>query len=1082
MNDNLSGYQAPRGKAGVALLWPAEISKHVKKLPDGNERIQALEVTTAERPLCIVNTYMPTFGSASVEKFAEHLDIIHNIIDIYSTTHKIIICGDFNGSLLASRKNAHDKLLKQFVTEHYLRIGPNMKENSTFHGYGGSSSQIDYIFSTEESLVQHTEVVEKSALNLSTHVQVKTTIDICIDQPTTNMKTQLPCIHKFHWDKADFDSYESAITDQLDPNITEHNPEKAVELLTILLLKVSKQSVPNRVIKLKGHSFKLSPKTRQLMSTSKQYHYLWKNAGRPDPEHPLSTQRKEAKYNLRRQQRQDFATARDNLYLEIMQRPTDKLFHQLIRRARSSKQTQSCTLNVNGSELTDPDAQRSAFALYYEDLAVPKDHPNFEHDMLTLNDLQYEALIDINNNNNNEPNKPFTEHEIQQSIRVLNSGKSPDESHISAEHFKYAGASIIPCITKIFNKILATGQIPNVFKSGLINPIHKKGKDSSYMDNYRGITVSSIFGKLFEAALLNRISDANANQSELQYGFTKGLSPTMASLLVSEAIVDAKRDGRPLFIATLDTQKAFDVVHHRILLNKLYSQGITGALWSTVNSMYTGLSAKVKWQGDISSSFPIKQGVRQGGLLSTSLYKLYINSLLTDLEQHSLGKRIGTTYVGCPTVADDVLLMSEDASEFQSMLNIAYAYSQEHRYIIHPNKSIAITRIPTTQTKSLSTDWFLGTSDLPIEPTATHLGLVRCAKNENNINIDHRISVARRTLYSLMKSGVHGSNGLNPTTSYRIYQMYVLPRLLYSTEVLPLKQYQLSKLSKFHTDTLRNIQSLPLRTSRSAVLLLVGAAPLEAEIHKRQLSLIFAATKGNNSVLREVASRQTLFKDYIPDSFFATVSQTLERYRLPSVNDLTQSNISRSEWKLMTKKAVHNHWSNELRLDIEQKSTMENCNTDILRIGRAHPTWDTVKPNTSDVKKGIIKARILTGTYMLQTTKVKFNKAEIDPRCPMCRLEDEDLSHMLTRCPALDASRREPIGWIRNCIKRNYGNDVWNTLANRQLLTSLIIDCGVLRTSGILPPNPDVMRNIETYSRLLCYRLHVRRLHTLQNN
>ncbi len=67
------------------------------------------------------------------------------------------------------------------------------------------------------------------------------------------------------------------------------------------------------------------------------------------------------------------------------------------------------------------------------------------------------------------------------------------------------------------------------------------------------------------------------------------------------------------------------------------------------------------------------------------------------------------------------------------------------------------------------------------------------------------------------------------------------------------------------------------------------------------------------------------------------------------------------------KKQYNNHWSNELRLDIEQKSTMENCNTDILRIGdeRTRP-WDTVKPNTSDVKKGIIKARILTGTYMLQ--------------------------------------------------------------------------------------------------------------------
>ena len=133
------------------------------------------------------------------------------------------------------------------------------------------------------------------------------------------------------------------------------------------------------------------------------------------------------------------------------------------------------------------------------------------------------------------------------------------------------------------------------------------------------------------------------------------------------------------------------------------------------------------------------------------------------------------------------------------------------------------------------------------------------------------------------------------------------------------------------------------------------------------------------------------------------------------------------------KKAVHNHWSNELRMDIEQRSTMQNCNTDILLIGRSHPIWDTVKPNTSDVKRGIIKARILTGTYMLQTTKVKFNITKIDPKCPICRLENIDLGHMLFRCPSLGAARRGPIGWIRNCIKRYHGNDVdvCVTLANR---------------------------------------------------
>ena len=73
-----------------------------------------------------------------------------------------------------------------------------------------------------------------------------------------------------------------------------------------------------------------------------------------------------------------------------------------------------------------------------------------------------------------------------------------------------------------------------------------------------------------------------------------------------------------------------------------------------------------------------------------------------------------------------------------------------------------------------------------MEPKLTHLGLLRAEKGKFTLNISERISVAHRTLYALIKTGVHGSNGLNPRISYRIYQVYVIPRLLYSLDVMSL--------------------------------------------------------------------------------------------------------------------------------------------------------------------------------------------------------------------------------------------------------------------------------------------------------
>jgi hypothetical protein len=45
-------------------------------------------------------------------------------------------------------------------------------------------------------------------------------------------------------------------------------------------------------------------------------------------------------------------------------------------------------------------------------------------------------------------------------------------------------------------------------------------------------------------------------------------------------------------------------------------------------------------------------------------------------------------------------------------------------------------------------------------------------------------------------------NGLNPKVSFKIYQCYVLPRLLYGLEILPLSKTHLDMLNKFHTPVL----------------------------------------------------------------------------------------------------------------------------------------------------------------------------------------------------------------------------------------------------------------------------------------
>ena len=82
--------------------------------------------------------------------------------------------------------------------------------------------------------------------------------------------------------------------------------------------------------------------------------------------------------------------------------------------------------------------------------------------------------------------------------------------------------------------------------------------------------------------------------------------------------------------------------------------------------------------------------------------------------------------------------------------------------------------------------WTLGDTQIHSSEGTTHQGLKCTMSGECEININERIKSARRTKYSLMNSRYHGTNGLSPMTSFQIYKTYVLPRLLYGLEILPL--------------------------------------------------------------------------------------------------------------------------------------------------------------------------------------------------------------------------------------------------------------------------------------------------------
>lgn len=1078
--DNLTGDRLPRGKAGVAIAWPKEWSSKVNKLDCGNERVIAIELD-AECKILIISVYLPT-NYSTVDSFSDYrecLDILHDIMTKYALSHKIVIAGDFNGTLLQPRPyNKHDTILAQFIAEHSLYVTEKSDKPTFIHHSGASSSQIDYIVSSDSRLVSESIIVEGAGLNLSSHCAVASSISTHIDTTRKRINSNKPrkSVRKYQWNRMNQPKFENELSKELESisRSSLQSVEAKIDFLNDALTKATKVSVPAKLIKLKGPSWKASPKVLQLLKQSKAKYGLWVDSGKPN--NNLRTEKIQAQRQLRRQIRQENFNDRQSFYAEIMENPSTQLFYRLINRNRNGSAKTTACIRKDGEEYYSLDGQRKCFTKYFEDLSIPKDE-GYDSAFLELTNVREQLITQICDHDCTEF-EPILESEVNVAIKQLNTGKAADEFGLVAEQLKCSKDILVPLITSTFNQIVTNKSVPDVFRVGIVTPVLKKSKDATNLDNYRGITVTPILSKLFEYTILPRLS-MNVDQSSLQFGFSKGLSPLMAALLISEARAEVKCNTKsPLFLVTLDSRKAFDVVCHTIMLDKLYESGVHPTLWTLVRNMYSGLTSKVKWLGEIGPSFDILQGVRQGGVLSTFLYKTYINNVLVELKNNRLGLSIGTTYIGCPTVADDVCLISECKDELQCMLDVAARHARQGRVTLHPTKTNAIVINKTTRYTKSDLKWTLGDTEVVPSSKTTHLGLFRAETKENEINIEDRLSLARRTMYSLINTGFHGSNGLNPAVSLRIYQCYVLPRLLFGLEVLPLTITQASALTRFHVQVLRKLQSLPDRTATGIVYLLLGALPVEAEIHKRQLSFLYNILSCENETIQTLNERQIAVNLDNQLSFYCRVNEVLSLYGLPNIASLKESLTTKLSWKTQVKQAVNRYWTEKFNSDIADKSTLKFLAKADLQIGVTHPVWRSLHSSVADVKKGITKCRMLTGTYMLQATKHRFNQHSEDPTCRSCAMESEDITHMLTTCPVLFQARKEGLAKLKHLVISVIGIDSWNKhFSDKISVTKLIIDC---TTYKHIIPKPEDIDSITRVTTEMCHKMHIKRLLSLQ--
>ena len=751
------------------------------------------------------------------------------------------------------------------------------------------------------------------------------------------------------------------------------------------------------------------------------------------------------------------------------------LFYKLIRKQRQGPKSVLARLFVDDRNLNTTDEIREGWASYFGDLSRPKQNDCYDETFKTQVEKDIVNITAICKSQTTESKMDITPENIVKTISKMKNGKSPDGHNISVESLKYGCATLYPWLSYLFDLILTEEEIPSSFKCGIVTPIYKKNnKPIEDPNSYRRITVSSVIGKIFERIHLDTIETSLEQlQNNLQRGFTKHTSPVYAGLLLTEAIAEAIDQKNPLFAAYLDASKAFDVVWHDSMLRKLYLCGLQGKDWLLMKDWYSNMESMVKWEGSLSKPFQEFQGVRQGGIWSPTAYKMFINPALDLFEKHQLGFKIGTIPMGSPTCADDELLLSKQYFELTSMLKIQENYANKERYMLSDQKSKVMTfNLKDQETIQKCKEMFdLNGKNLEVVDTYTHIGIERTSGVQTAGEIGEKaVKTARRTAYSLMGAGFHGYNGINPKVSIRLWNVYIKPRMLYGLESQVLKKKDVTVINQYHKTLLKQLMHLPKRTADAAVYILAGEIPVEADLHIKilnQLGNILRST----GVERDIAERQLALKKDSSSSWFIYVKKILEKYDFPSIYDLLNDPPVKTLWNLNIKKTIVNFWIEKITTESEDRVSLKYLNRSNYRRGVVHNIWLNTNDDSLAVRKAGIKAKLVSGTYILQNKTAKYSPQNSSATCPLCNSEDEDLTHFLLLCPALQV-RDKFISKLQNFLnniglKERYEN-------NNELLVSTILDPTSSKVPIVLQ-NPDNLQFVESLSRGLCYALHAAR-------
>ncbi|KAK7097663.1 hypothetical protein V1264_004608 [Littorina saxatilis] len=384
-----------------------------------------------------------------------------------------------------------------------------------------------------------------------------------------------------------------------------------------------------------------------------------------------------------------------------------------------------------------------------------------------------------------------------------------------------------------------------------------------------------------------------------QSAFRKNKSTEDQLIYLTQSIENAFQEKKKVIATFIDLSKAFDKVWKEGLLLKLLTAGIAGRMFNWIKSFLCHRTARVKLDGNLSYAVKIREGVPQGGVISPTLFVVFINDITNSLSRH-ISKALH---------ADDLAMWSAAEStattkvRMQEALNITSKWATDWCVTVNSLKTVATCFSLSNSKETLQLT--INNQAIPQEDTPTYLGIKLDKKLTWNPHIKEAEKRATRRL-SIMKKLAGTKWGASSNILRQVYTGHVRPVMEYGAAAW-------ATAAKSNTSRLNKVQNASMRIitgglKTTPIHALEATTRLPSLDHRREEKVIVQYEK-----LQRLPSHpahqhtQQLTKNRLKRSSFNHLAKQLERTQtsfLPRTPEEQEPLQDAEEWNSQLSKVL----------------------------------------------------------------------------------------------------------------------------------------------------------------------------------